>query len=118
MDQMLDEGANWDPSQWQQINVGGGIERVMVPKGTPVWTGYQDEEWRHPGIGQPTDWQQQTFDNKIEKYTKIITEAKQALKESKKKRREAKEEAKKRQPKEAKEAKQALQESKKKQRVA
>ena len=93
MAQMLDEGENWDPSQWQQINVGGGIECVMVPKGTPVWTGYKDEEWRHPGIGQPRDWQQRTFDASIEKCTKIIAEAKakkrqlkeakQALKESK-----------------------------------
>jgi hypothetical protein len=93
MAQMLDEGENWDASQWQKINVGGGIEDVMVPKGTPVWAGYEGEEWRHPGIGKPRDWQQRTFDASILTKTKIIEEAKakkrqlkeakQALKESK-----------------------------------
>ena len=86
MAQMLDEGENWDASQWQKINVGGGIEDVMVPKGTPVWAGYEGEEWRHPGIGQRRDWQQRTFDTAIEKCTKIIAEAKakkRQLKEAK-----------------------------------
>ena len=44
----------WKDPAWQKVNVGGGVETIVVPRDTPVWTGLDKKEYRHPGRGHPS----------------------------------------------------------------
>ena len=44
----------WRDKRWQRVNVGGGVETIVLPSGTPVWTGLDGKEYRHPGKGHPS----------------------------------------------------------------
>ena len=47
--------AAWVAADWQCINCGGGLEMVMVPRGTAVWAPYHGLEYQHMG-GHPSNW--------------------------------------------------------------
>ena len=81
--EVLIEGQNWKASQWCRINTGGELERVMVPLNTPVWAEHKGKEYRHPGSGHPSNWDDK-FDVKTdEEQLEHVRESIQALKKKK-----------------------------------
>ena len=38
----------WRNGKWQRIDVGGGLQQIIVPVGTEVWCGHgENKEYRH-----------------------------------------------------------------------
>ena len=42
--------------EWVNINTGGDLESIWVPRNTIVWAGYNGGEWKHAGCGNPSAW--------------------------------------------------------------
>ena len=66
-DKKTKEDANeegWKEEDWQRVCVGGDMEHIRVPTGTPVWTGWRGEQWLHTGE-KANAWVQKTFTTSI-----------------------------------------------------